>query len=109
MRRFSSYGPVDARHHFCVARPELVDQCINQLVGEPDEGGHYFTIWAARQTGKTWLMRQVIQEVPKRFGDKFALLKLSFGELSGVGFMPPKEGVCQVSVGILLLTPPLVL
>ncbi len=91
MRQFSSYGPVDARHHFCVERWELVNQCVNQLVGEPDEGGHYFTIWAARQTGKTWLMRQVMQEVPKRFGDKFTLVSFSLGGLRGMQFSPTEQ------------------
>jgi len=91
MRQFSSYGPVDARHNFCVERTDLVDRCVNQLVGEPDEGGHYFTIWAARQTGKTWLMRQALQEIPKRYGDKFALLSFSLGGLRGMPFNPPLE------------------
>jgi len=107
MRQFSSYGPVDARHNFCVVRTELVDQCVNQLVGEPDEGGHYFTIWAARQTGKTWLMRQALQEIPRRYGDKFALLKLSFGWLSGIPFNPPtgqEEHYFPIDFGRLLKT-----
>jgi hypothetical protein len=26
---------------------------------EPDEGGHYVTIWAPRQTGKSWIMQEV--------------------------------------------------
>ncbi len=86
MRQFSSYGPVDPQQHFCVPRRELVDQCINQLVGEPDKSGHYFTIWAARQTGKTWLIRQVLQEIPKRYGDKFALHLFSIGNLRGLEY-----------------------
>lgn len=53
MRRFHSYGPVDCRYHFCVERQTLVEKCIGQLVGIPEEGGHYFTIWGPRQTGKT--------------------------------------------------------
>ncbi len=55
MRRFHSYGPVDCRHHFCVDRTELIEKCAGQLAGIPEEGGHYFTIWGPRQTGKTWL------------------------------------------------------
>ncbi len=88
MRQFSSYGPVDPEQNFCVARTELVDQCVNQLIGDPVKGGHYFTIWAARQTGKTWLMRQALQEIPKRYGDKFALLNFSLGQLRGLNFVP---------------------
>jgi hypothetical protein len=37
MRRFHSYGPVDGRYHFCVERHALVEQCLNQLVGIPEE------------------------------------------------------------------------
>ncbi len=58
MRYFHSYGPVDCEEHFCVARTSLVQQCADQLVGNPEKGGRYFTIWAPRQCGKTWLMRQ---------------------------------------------------
>ena len=89
MRRFHSYGPVDAEQHFCVARRELVDQCVSQLIGHLDKGGHYFTIWAARQTGKTWLMRQAMQEIPRRYGERFTVLQLSFGALRGMPFNPP--------------------
>ena len=49
MRRFHSYGPVDCRYHFCVARKELIAQGVEQLIGVPEELGHYFTIWAPRQ------------------------------------------------------------
>ena len=62
MRNFHSYGPVSCKHHFCVARNDLIKQCTEQLVGDLQEGGHYFTIWAPRQNGKTWL----VQEVQKR-------------------------------------------
>lgn len=45
MRTFSSYGPVESKAHFCVERRDLVDSCVAQLVGQPDEeAGHYFTI-----------------------------------------------------------------
>ena len=73
MRRFNSYGPVDCEEHFCVERRDLVDECLAQLINDPEKGGHYFTIWAPRQTGKTWLMEQINQETPQRYGDKFAV------------------------------------
>jgi len=60
IRRFSSYGPVDRDLHFYVPREELVSKAYTQLVGEnPLKGGHYFTVWAPRQTGKSWLMREI--------------------------------------------------
>jgi hypothetical protein len=81
MRRFHSYGPVDAEQHFCVSRQALVDRCIDQLVGHPDKGGSFFTIWAARQSGKTWLLRQALQEIPRRYGEQFAVHFLSLGNV----------------------------
>ncbi|MBF0227881.1 MAG: hypothetical protein HQK76_20735, partial [Desulfobacterales bacterium] len=50
MRKFNSYGPVDSSEHFCVKRTELIQQCVTQMIGNIDKGGHYFTIWAPRQT-----------------------------------------------------------
>ena len=77
MRQFFSYGPVDVERHFTVPRRELVSHCLDFLVGEPDKGGHYFTIWAPRQTGKTWLMRQVMQAIAQRHGDRFQVATMS--------------------------------
>ena len=78
MREFTSYGPVNSRSNFFVPRTELVESCVNQLVGSPQEdGGHYFTIWAARQTGKTWLMRRAIEEIQARHGDRFLVGTIS--------------------------------
>jgi len=60
MRKFSSYGPVDRELHYYVPRQELVDGAFQQLLGDdPNKGGHYITVWAPRQTGKTWIMREV--------------------------------------------------
>lgn len=77
MRRFHSYGPVDCEDHFCVAREELVRQCHTQLIGNPEKGGHYFTIWGPRQTGKTWLLRQAKKEIENRYGDRFLVGSMS--------------------------------
>ncbi|HLC16804.1 MAG TPA: AAA-like domain-containing protein, partial [Thermodesulfovibrionia bacterium] len=77
MRRFYSYGPVSSKLHFCVQRKELIENCLNNLIGDPIEGGHYFTIWAPRQTGKTWLMEQVKKEIEKRYGEQFVVGKMS--------------------------------
>ncbi|QTA81423.1 AAA ATPase-like domain-containing protein [Desulfonema limicola] len=77
MRRFHSYGPVNCRHHFCVKRNNLVQKCFEQLIGFPEEGGHYFTIWSPRQCGKTWLMRQVKKEIEKQYPEKFIVGMMS--------------------------------
>ncbi len=87
MRRFTSYGPVDSSEHFCVERRELIEQCVRQLVGNPEKSGHFFTIWAPRQAGKTWLMRRAIQEIRAQHGDRFAI-----GALSMQGLLKADDG-----------------
>jgi len=77
MRRFHSYGPVDCERHFCVERRDLVHNCLNYLIDDPVKGGHYFTIWGPRQTGKTWLMREVVKEIKSRHGDMFLIGTMS--------------------------------
>ena len=77
MRRFHSYGPVDSRFHYCVERREMVEQCVLQIVGSDEEGGHYFTIWAPRQTGKTWLMRRAIEKIQAEHGDRYTVGRMS--------------------------------
>ncbi len=87
MRHFHSYGPVDCRHHFCAEREALIQNCLRQLLGIPDGAGHYFTIWAPRQTGKTWLMREVRKEIEKQYEDRFIIGTMS---VQGV-IMKPEE------------------
>ncbi len=77
MRRFHSYGPVDCEAHFCVPRKGLVEGCFRQLIDNPEKGGHFFTIWAPRQCGKTWLMRQVKTEIETRHPGKFIVGMMS--------------------------------
>ena len=64
MRRFSSYGPPNKKLHYYAPREALIANALRQLQGEdPDEGGHYITIWAPRQTGKTWIMQEVVSTI----------------------------------------------
>ncbi|MFP4031934.1 MAG: AAA-like domain-containing protein [Desulfococcaceae bacterium] len=66
MRKFSSYGPVDKDLHFFVPRTELVRNAEAHLRGEvPEKGGHFVTVWAPRQCGKTWIMREVLHAIRK--------------------------------------------
>ncbi|MCP4129785.1 MAG: AAA family ATPase [bacterium] len=61
MRKFSSYGPVDPDLNYYAPRKELIDDAYQQLIGDPfEKGGNYITVWAPRQTGKTWLMQEVL-------------------------------------------------
>jgi hypothetical protein len=66
MRRFSSYGPIDTDLYYYAPRKELIDNAVIQLAGEnPVKSGHYITVWAPRQTGKTWVMQQVMLRLKK--------------------------------------------
>jgi hypothetical protein len=66
MRHFSSYGPLDTESNYYAPREELIEQAYNQLTGEnPKWGGHYITVWAPRQCGKTWIMQEMIDKIRK--------------------------------------------
>ncbi len=70
MRKFSSYGPVNTKIHYYAPRENLINKALIQLIGEnPEEGGHYITVWAPRQTGKTWAMNNILFKLQsdKRF------------------------------------------
>lgn len=83
MRKFSSYGPVNTKLHYYVPRQTLVDRAITHLVGEvPDEGGHYITVWAPRQRGKSWLLNQVLWQLNNDpIYDRFDAIKISLEHL----------------------------
>jgi hypothetical protein len=76
MRSFSSYGPVDKELHYYVSRKELIDKGYFQLIGEnPKKNGHYITVWAPRQTGKSWTMQQILWRLQK--DERFDVLKIN--------------------------------
>jgi len=67
VRKFSSYGPVDKDQHFYVPRSDLVNAAASQLTGETQgRGGRYVTVWAPRQCGKTWIMREVVEKISQK-------------------------------------------
>ncbi len=83
MRRFSSYGPIDRELHYYVPRQELIDKATEQLKGyNPNKGGHYLTIWAPHQTGKTWIMQEVVFRL--RQENQFEVVILPLQHLSHV-------------------------
>jgi predicted AAA+ superfamily ATPase len=82
-RKFSSYGPVDNELHYHVPRTALRNYAYNQLIGEnPDKGGHFVTVWAPRQTGKTWLLNQVGFRIKKMHD--FDIVNMSVGLLKDI-------------------------
>ncbi len=100
MRRFHSYGPVDEKRHFAVPRKNLVKSCVENLIDDPEYGGHYFTIWAPRQTGKTWLMRQAVREIETACGNQFAVHTCSLGRLRGMVYKPEDSAYPQLPQGL---------
>ncbi|MFN8495021.1 MAG: AAA-like domain-containing protein [Caldilineaceae bacterium] len=64
MRKFSSYGPIDTALNYYVPRQTLIDAAVGHLVGEdPTRGGHYITVWAPRQRGKSWILQQAMWQL----------------------------------------------
>ncbi len=80
MRRFSSYGQIDTDLHYYAPRKELIEKAYTQLMGEnPKKGGHYITVWAPRQTGKSWTMQQILFRLRK--DDRYDVLKFGLEHL----------------------------
>ena len=77
MRKLNSYGPVNVKKHYYVLRKELIEKCIQSLIGDPEDEGHYFTIWGARQTGKTWIVEQSVNTIRKQYKDQFKIAYIS--------------------------------
>ncbi|RKZ40435.1 MAG: hypothetical protein DRQ49_08400 [Gammaproteobacteria bacterium] len=79
MRNFSSYGPIDRELHYYVPRQQLIDDAFQQLLGKnPEKGGHYITVWAPRQTGKTWIMQEVLSTIEQGIQFDVVFLSLQF-------------------------------
>jgi hypothetical protein len=76
MRKFSSYGAPNKKTDYYVPREALITNAIRQLKGEQlEDGGHYITVWAPRQTGKTWIMQEVVSSIEQE--DEFDVVYLS--------------------------------
>jgi len=75
-REFNIFGPIYPDIHYHVDRIE-----VKRILHEKVENGRYFTLNAARQTGKTTIFREVIAEL-EATGQYFGIL-LSFEGLRG--------------------------
>jgi len=77
MRKFSSYGLIEKKHHYYAPREELLNRSIQYLTGErSNKDGHYITIWAPRQTGKSTLMHQVVQQIKQNEDFEVGMISL---------------------------------
>lgn len=77
MRRFSSYGPVNPTLHYYAPREHLIDTAYSNLVGEaPAEGGHYITVWAPRQCGKTWIIQEIVEKIKQTGRYEVAIISM---------------------------------
>lgn len=79
MRTFTSYGPLDTELNFYVPRTDLIDMAFSRLMGkDPGKTGHYITIWAPRQTGKTWVIQQVAGKIKESGNFDVAMFSMEF-------------------------------
>ncbi|MFZ1552767.1 MAG: AAA-like domain-containing protein [Anaerolineae bacterium] len=58
MRYFNTHGPVNADQHFVAPRTALVNHLVEEI-----DAGHYFTIYAPRQMGKTTLLYSLVDRL----------------------------------------------
>jgi len=76
MRKFTSYGMIKTKKHYYAPRHEIMKQTINQLIDDSEDDGHYITIWAPRQTGKTTIMHQVVEQIRQRNDVEVGMISL---------------------------------
>lgn len=82
MRKFASYGPPDKTIHYYAPRTALIEQICTELLGDnPSQDGHYITIWAPRQTGKTWLLQEALIRL-RQSQPAFHIAKLNLQDLA---------------------------
>ncbi len=74
---FFSYGQIDTELHYHAPRKALIEQAYTQLMGEkPEKGGHYMTVWAPRQTGKSSVLLEVSKKLKHHQGFDMAIITM---------------------------------
>ena len=74
-RIFSSYGTVIPSNHYFAPRLDLIEKGKKILIGD-DKGGHYITVWASRQSGKSTTLMEIRGAIKKE-RDDFLIINLS--------------------------------
>jgi len=94
MRKFSSYGPISTSLHYYAPRQALIERAVADLVGEdPTQGGHYITVWAPRQRGKTWIIQQALQRL--RHDPQYAAFDVVYLGLEHLKLEQDAAGIAQ--------------
>ncbi|AEX85338.1 ATP-dependent transcriptional regulator [Marinitoga piezophila KA3] len=69
MRMFCTSGPVDKKTCYYVERPDIMEEALDHI-----ENWRYFTVSAPRQSGKTTLLRDIVEKIK----DKYLTIFISF-------------------------------
>ena len=94
MRKFSSYGPIYTDLHYYAPRTARIEEARQRLLGEnPAKGGHYITVWAPRQTGKSWLLLEVVERL--KHLDEYDVATLT---MESAGNVTTSEDVLEILV-----------
>jgi len=72
---FSSYGTVIKSSHYNAPRLKLIDKAKKLLIGD-EANGHYITVWASRQSGKSTTLIDT-QVAIKKTTDEFLVAGIS--------------------------------
>ncbi len=76
-RRFTSYAAINKNVHYYAPRKALIDYVYQTLLGDdPSQIGHYVTVWGPRQSGKTWVMREILTRFAANNQYEVALLSM---------------------------------
>ncbi len=74
-RIFSSYGTVIPCNHYFAPRLKLIEKGKDILIGDKN-GGHYITVWAPRQSGKSTTLMNIFGEI-RRNNKDFNIVSLT--------------------------------
>ncbi|NUU97478.1 AAA-like domain-containing protein [Marinitoga sp. 1138] len=81
MRTFCTSGPVDKKTCYYVERPDIMEEALNHI-----ENWRYFTVSAPRQSGKTTLLRDIVEKIKDEYLTIFISFE-SYGEKDKEDFL----------------------
>ncbi|NUV00561.1 transcriptional regulator, partial [Marinitoga sp. 1154] len=75
MRRFCTSGPVDKKTCYYVERPDIMKEALDHI-----KNWRYFTVSAPRQSGKTTLLKDIVEKIK----DKYLPIFISFESFGNI-------------------------